>query len=286
MKFNQSLQNCSETERAIRCFEMWSNTTITISDSARRLVILNGTVREKHTSSTCLRVKSLYEKRCNNFCWRGLSKASQRFPEGGVKICHAGVLDWFIPVFHDPKLLPVILTASGRRAPAELPALLPIYREALIEEDNLEYPPLANQTELLMIHEGLVQLAARLRSYLLDHGGRRETDQIFTSRLNDLNFLIDHSFHLPISIRDAARHFHLSPSRTAHTIQELTGKSFSQLLAERRIHEAQILLRHSGLPIGTIATKTGFPSENAFRQKFNQLCKMSPRDFRKSETAK
>lgn len=277
-----NLYDCSPTERAIRCFERWSATTVTLLDPSRRLVVENGTFRYKHTSHECQHAKSINPERCNAFCWHGLAREIIHYPEGGIKLCHAGMLDWFMPVFCEEHLPPVILSAGSRRAPAVIPNRLRIYREPLVDLCGQTAPAVHDEEELLLIHEGLAQLAARLRHYFSSHGDRHANDQLPTPRATRIAALIDHHFFSPLELKDMARMLHLSESRAGHVIQEELGKGFSQLLAERRIREAQIMLRHTDEPIGEIARRVGFASESGFLRTFKALCGETPRAFRRA----
>lgn len=83
-----------------------------------------------------------------------------------------------------------------------------------------------------------------------------------------------------LQLADAARAADLSPSYLAHLIKKETGKTFVDLVTERRMEKAAELLRHTTLRIGEVAAATGFADEAYFARRFRQRFRMSPRQFR------
>ncbi len=83
-----------------------------------------------------------------------------------------------------------------------------------------------------------------------------------------------------ITLSDAAAAADLSPSYLAHLIKKETGKTFVDLLTERRMEKAQELLAHTTLRIAEIAARAGFEDEAYFARRFKQLFGASPRDYR------
>ncbi|HEU5037650.1 MAG TPA: helix-turn-helix domain-containing protein [Nocardioides sp.] len=69
------------------------------------------------------------------------------------------------------------------------------------------------------------------------------------------------------------RHFH-------RRFREVTGVSPHQWLVAQRVRLAEQLLENTGLPVETIAHKTGFGSPLAFRTHFVKVHDVPPRDYR------
>ena len=84
----------------------------------------------------------------------------------------------------------------------------------------------------------------------------------------------------PISLRDAASAVHLSPTHLAHVIKNETGRTFLDLLSERRMRRAKELLVHSSLPLADVARRSGFPELSHFSRRFKQLSGITPSRFR------
>jgi len=82
------------------------------------------------------------------------------------------------------------------------------------------------------------------------------------------------------TLADAAEAASLSPNYLAHLVKKETGKTFTELLTERRLALAQELLLATGERIGEIARRCGFADEAYFARRFRQWHGMSPRAWR------
>jgi AraC-like DNA-binding protein len=83
-----------------------------------------------------------------------------------------------------------------------------------------------------------------------------------------------------IALSDAAAAADLSPTYLAHLLKKETGKSFLDLLTERRMERARELLAHTEARIGEIATAVGFDDEAYFARRFRQCVGQAPREYR------
>ena len=71
----------------------------------------------------------------------------------------------------------------------------------------------------------------------------------------------------------------------SHKFSELYGKSPISYLTEVRISVAKDLLKTTNHSIEEIASTTGFSSSSYFSQTFQKICKMSPQQYRKNQSA-
>lgn len=83
-----------------------------------------------------------------------------------------------------------------------------------------------------------------------------------------------------LQLADAAAAADLSPNYLAHLIKKETGKTFVDLVTERRMEKACELLAHTTLRIGEIAATVGFEDEAYFARRFRQRYDVAPRQFR------
>ena len=89
-------------EQAIQCFEELTATSVScyvhtpIFSQAMRYRI--------HTNRICSEVKRISGSMCSNFDCLGFCRDAWKIPEGCVKLCHAGILEWVFPVMRDGKL--------------------------------------------------------------------------------------------------------------------------------------------------------------------------------------
>lgn len=84
-----------------------------------------------------------------------------------------------------------------------------------------------------------------------------------------------------IQLAEAAAAADLSPNYLAHLIKKDTGKTFVDLVTERRMDKACELLAHTTQRIGDIAATVGFADEAYFTRRFRQYYRVTPTQFRR-----
>jgi AraC-like DNA-binding protein len=88
-----------------------------------------------------------------------------------------------------------------------------------------------------------------------------------------------------LNISEAAAAAFLSPNYLAHLLKKELGKSFTELVTERRMERAQELLTNTAMRIADVAHASGFADEGYFTRRFRQWHGDSPRVFRESVRA-
>jgi len=83
-----------------------------------------------------------------------------------------------------------------------------------------------------------------------------------------------------LSLTDAAAAAFLSPNYLAHLLKKEVGKSFTDLVTERRMECAQVLLANTPMRIADVAHASGFCDEGYFTRRFKQWYGTSPRAYR------
>ena len=91
---------------------------------------------------------------------------------------------------------------------------------------------------------------------------------------------VRHNLGQRITLAAAAAAADLSPNYLAHLLKKETGKTFTDLVTERRMEKAQELLAHTPLRISEVAEAVGFEDEAYFARRFRQCFKIAPRDYR------
>ncbi|MCS3469691.1 AraC-like DNA-binding protein [Pseudomonas sp. JUb42] len=84
-----------------------------------------------------------------------------------------------------------------------------------------------------------------------------------------------------LSLKKAASAAFLSPNYLTHWLRKEVGKTFSELVLERRMHLARTLLLNDTKPVGEIARLCGFADEAYFSRRFRNAHGMPPGQFRK-----
>lgn len=104
---------------------------------------------------------------------------------------------------------------------------------------------------------------------------RRET-------LISLTQFIRANFDKHILLSDAAAAVSLSPTYLAHLIKKETGRTFVELVTQRRLERAKELIAHTSLPVAKVAEMAGFSDFAYFARRFRQVTGLSPSRFRAS----
>lgn len=88
-----------------------------------------------------------------------------------------------------------------------------------------------------------------------------------------------------ITVAEAAAAAELSPNYLAHLLKKETGRTFTDLVTERRMEKAQELLAHTSLRVAEVAEAVGFEDEAYFARRFRQCFRIAPRDYRSRNAA-
>ena len=84
-----------------------------------------------------------------------------------------------------------------------------------------------------------------------------------------------------ITLVEAARHFHFSPSYLSNRIHELSGSTFSALLKKYKMQRASELLIQTNLPIEEICHEVGYSNTAHFIRSFKTQHGITPGQYRK-----
>lgn len=89
----------------------------------------------------------------------------------------------------------------------------------------------------------------------------------------------------PHSIQDMALELNLSVSRLQHLFKQRTGLGLGQLLAERRMQQANDFLVHTNMSIKEIASSLGYEHASSFTRAFEHYFRQSPSRYRQAHSA-
>ena len=82
------------------------------------------------------------------------------------------------------------------------------------------------------------------------------------------------------SSSDYARQLNVHVNHLNRAVKETTQKTTSQIIAERILQEAKILLKHSAWPVSEIAQALAFREVTHFNNFFKKHVKLSPLKYR------
>lgn len=158
-----------------------------------------------------------------------------------------------------------------------------VFYKRMFEEINSDY--IHKYDVLRTIVFELIHFAMKLQpSAKLDKQPLNASQRIATLFLELLErqFPIDDS-HQQIGLRtasDYAQQLHVHVNHLNRAVKEITEKTTTQLIAERLVQEAKILLKHSAWTVSEIAYTLGFKETTHFNNFFKKHVSISPLQFR------
>ncbi|NHN28967.1 AraC family transcriptional regulator [Paenibacillus agricola] len=206
--------------------------------------------------------------------------------------CDPGKICQFLFIYFRPSILetsePELLLPFNSKPfvirnqiSGELPIARDIGRLMSTMSEELEQKQIGYRSHVI---GALMQSCALLVRYyrsLLSEQEWNVTQTSFNRIFPALQFIREH-YTETIHLEDVASHISLSPSRTYHLFKESIGDGFKEYLIKMRVKEAQRLLIGSELPITDVFLQSGFPNHASFYRSFQQLVKMTPRQYRAS----
>lgn len=159
-----------------------------------------------------------------------------------------------------------------------------VFYKRMFEEINSDY--IHKYDVLRTIVFELIHFAMKLQpSAKLDKQPLNASQRIATLFLELLErqFPIDDT-HRQITLRaasDYAQQLHVHVNHLNRAVKEITQKTTTQLIAERLVQEAKILLKHSAWTVSEIAYTLGFKETTHFNNFFKKHVTISPLQFRR-----
>ena len=268
---------------AIVAFERLTGLAVSLHDLTRSLWAYLPPDRFEHLNPLCRSIKAVRQPACTRFDLNLVRGEAVLQPEGFVKVCHAGLVEWVVPLIEQGEVR-IVLFAGVRRPAPGLERVLrdpsPLSRGGPWSP-HLAKLPAVDDGEAEWILESLRQLAERLFTWRIKvtPGGRRDLPRSEAIRQHLIQRHADPAYDLD----QLAHHLNLSASRTGHAVREACGESFITLLTEIRLRTAAGLLRHTSLPVTQVMQQSGFGNRAHFHQVFKQRFASSPGKYRSSE---
>lgn len=280
-------------EWAIRAFEKQNDLRVVVHDLTATLGPFLEPERFKHHAPCCVAVKARHDWACVDFEITRLRGELPAFPEGRYHRCHAGFMEWVVPVFIKGRLA-WILFAGQRRDTGDYRHLFRDVRTTSGAGVVAKVLRETGEADAEAILESLRQLRARLLEWqgqvavLLKHtrtpesGGAR--DMAGRRRLIQ-SFLHANHTEGASSLADLAQALHLGESRASHLVKELFGRSYVELLNELRLRTAASLLRDSALTVTEVCLSSGFGDAAHFHRCFRKRFATTPLKYRRMSRA-
>ncbi|MBN1864822.1 MAG: PocR ligand-binding domain-containing protein [Victivallales bacterium] len=196
--------------------------------------------------------------------------------------CHAGLTEAVMPVFMEGKLLGYAMIGQFRdelRLSGKILEKCPGKAAATVLSRHyldLPYIPPGREHGILRMFKVLVEYIAE-----------RELMGLSGDWLHDkTRQFLDVRFRQDVRVADLAKFAGRSISSISHLLKERHGKTFKQMLIERRLSHAEELMKtRPELSIGEIAYQSGFVDRFYFSRLYRKYRKTTPREARRREDA-
>lgn len=96
-----------------------------------------------------------------------------------------------------------------------------------------------------------------------------------------MQYMADHSD--VVTLKHIASRFSYNPNYVSALLRRKTGKTFSQILLEKRMIRAELMLQNTTLSVEEIAAMLGYSDKSNFYKAFREYYGMSPREYMKRE---
>ena len=280
-------------EWAIQVFEKQNDLRVVVHDLTTTLGPFLQPERFKHRAPCCIAVKARHDWACVDFEVTRLRAELPDFPEGRYHRCHAGFMEWVVPVFINGRLA-WVLFAGQRRAEGDYRQLFRDVRTTPGGEVPAKGMGAMGEADAEAILESLRQLRSRLLEWHRQVSGvLKNTRQPDAGGAGDMvgrrrviqNFL--HATHTEgaTSLAGLAKALHLGESRASHLVKELFGQSYVGLLNELRLRTAASLLRASELSVTEVCLNSGFRDVAHFHRCFRRRFATTPLKYRRMSNA-
>lgn len=154
---------------------------------------------------------------------------------------------------------------------------LPVTREhsirMILEMMVMEYADRKEDTQRIlksMLQTLLLEIARRYRIEKAGAAPKSISEQI-------LDYMGDHSD--VVTLKDIAAHFHYHPNYISALLHRETGHKFTEILLEKRMERAVLLMKNTTLSIEEIAAMLGYSNHSNFYKAFKEYYGVTPREF-------
>jgi AraC-like DNA-binding protein len=280
-------------EGAIETFERIHRLNVTVHDLTGNLSPFLKPYRFHHRSALCLAVKAQgHSATCLQFELKLLRNDLAQQSEGRVHVCHAGLVEWAVPVFERGKLC-WILFAGPRQSGRKLASAVRTQPTRFLKSPwskRLALPAPVEEDEAHLILEHLCQLAARLQKWAQELAPHRSAENrasefqsdLMTTRQTVVRRFVEDEYAGPATLPMLAQKLGLSESRASHVVHACCGANFRELMIQKRLTVAMELLRQSGMSVLEVALASGFEDVAHFHRLFRRRIGTTPGQYRVS----
>ena len=109
-----------------------------------------------------------------------------------------------------------------------------------------------------------------------------EPVKIESKHIAEIETFVNSNYHHRIALSDVAAHVYLSTRQVSRILKREYGCTLSELVTEKRLAQAKMLLKNTDESVGKIALCVGIGSENYFFSLFKKRYGITPLKYRKT----
>lgn len=241
--------------------------------------------RLRHSGAACVSVKAQHLRRCLFFEQVKVEEGLENVHGAIWKRCHAGFLEAVRPLYLEGKKIGAIFAGPWRGK--DIPVFLENVSEKMMVEKVesagkrspiwQKLPPL----EESVAREALIYLGLSAAFLERRLGESRPDPSETLDRKTRIEQFLEREFHDAVKLPDLAAALGVSASRASQIVRDLFGKTFPELMAERRLSHARILLAETAMPVTAVARHSGFTDPKYFHRRFKERFGMSARTWKR-----
>ncbi len=144
----------------------------------------------------------------------------------------------------------------------------------LLELMVIEYANSKEDTQLILKSLFQTLILEILRFYKKTNSKIKEN--------NILDKILEYAFSHSdgITLKKISEHFSYHPNYISALIHKNTGKKFTEIVLEKRMEKALLLMKNTNLPIEEIASMLGYSNHSNFYKVFKEYFGVTPRKYR------
>ena len=86
-----------------------------------------------------------------------------------------------------------------------------------------------------------------------------------------------------VTLKDIAAHFSYHPNYISMLLHKETGRKFTEILLEKRMERAVLLMKNTSLSLEEISVLLGYSNHSNFYKAFKEYYGMTPREYSKKD---
>ena len=147
----------------------------------------------------------------------------------------------------------------------------------ILELMVMEYADRKDDTQRIlksMLQTLLLEIARRYKIEKVGTAPKSLSEQI-------LDYMGDHSD--VVTLKDISGHFNYHPNYISSLLHKETGRTFTEILIEKRMERAVLLMKSTTLSIEDISAMLGYSNTSNFYKAFKEYYRKTPREFVENE---